>query len=361
MKKYKICVYAICKNESKFIKRWYESIKGADYICVLDTGSEDDSLKILKNLNIKVKQKIIKPWRFDTARNESMKLIPKDADICICLDIDEIMLPGWKEELYKIWNDKITRINYKYNWSFDENDKPIISFYANKIHKNGYYKWTHPVHEILSPIKEESSIVTDNIIINHYPDSTKSRSNYLPLLELSVKEDPTDDRNMHYLGREYMYYQKYNEAIDTLIKHLKLKKATWKDERAASMRFIARSYKNLNRTNESIMWYQKAIKEAPYLRDAYVELAMLEYELENYEEVYKNIKMALEIKNHEKTYINEVFSWNETPYDLISLACYYLNLLPESLYYLEIALKINPTNERLLNNQKIINKILNDK
>ena len=39
MKNYKICVYAICKNESKFIKRWYESIKGADYICVLDTGS----------------------------------------------------------------------------------------------------------------------------------------------------------------------------------------------------------------------------------------------------------------------------------------------------------------------------------
>ena len=94
MKKYKVCIYAICKNESKFIKRWYESIKGADYICVLDTGSEDDSLEILKKLNIKVKQKVIKPWRFDVARNESMKLIPKDADICICLDLDEIMLPG---------------------------------------------------------------------------------------------------------------------------------------------------------------------------------------------------------------------------------------------------------------------------
>ena len=39
MKKYKICVYAICKNEGKFIERWYNSIKDADYICVLDTGS----------------------------------------------------------------------------------------------------------------------------------------------------------------------------------------------------------------------------------------------------------------------------------------------------------------------------------
>lgn len=42
-----------------------------------------------------------------------------------------------------------------------------------------------------------------------------------------------------------MYYGKLNEAIDTLIYHLSLKSATWKDERAASMRFIARCYKYL--------------------------------------------------------------------------------------------------------------------
>ena len=44
-----------------------------------------------------------------------------------------------------------------------------------------------------------------------------------------------------------MYYKRYNEAIDTLLKHLKLKRATWKDERCASMRFIARCYKGLKR------------------------------------------------------------------------------------------------------------------
>ena len=29
MKKYKVCVYAICKNEEKFINRWVESMKEA--------------------------------------------------------------------------------------------------------------------------------------------------------------------------------------------------------------------------------------------------------------------------------------------------------------------------------------------
>lgn len=94
MKKYKICVYAICKNEEKFIERWYKSIKEADYIVVLDTGSTDNSIKKFKELGIKYETKTINPWRFDIARNESLKLIPEDTDICICLDLDEIMLPG---------------------------------------------------------------------------------------------------------------------------------------------------------------------------------------------------------------------------------------------------------------------------
>ena len=120
---------------------------------------------------------------------------------------------------------------------------------------------------------------TDEITVNHYPDSQKSRSCYLPLLELSVLENPLDDRNMHYLGREYMYYGKWNECIDTLINHLNLKSATWKDERSASMRFIARSYKNLNRPFEARMWLDKAIEETPHLRDPYMEYALLEYKI----------------------------------------------------------------------------------
>ena len=48
MKKLKICVYAICKNEEKFVDRWFNSMKEADEIYVLDTGSTDNSIKLLK-------------------------------------------------------------------------------------------------------------------------------------------------------------------------------------------------------------------------------------------------------------------------------------------------------------------------
>ena len=357
MKKYRVCVYAICKNEEKFVDRWFNSMKEADEIYVLDTGSTDNSIKLLKEKGVHVKQNKINPWRFDVARNISLDMVPNDVDICVCTDLDEVFLKGWREKLESVWNKDANRCRYTYNWSLDENDNPKVSFIYEKIHSRNNYKWIHPVHEVLEYEKEnENVVINEDIILNHYPDSTKSRSSYLPLLELSVKENPENDRNMHYLGREYMYYGKWNECIDTLIKHLNLKSSTWKDERCASMRFIARSYKNLGRVEESKMWYDKAINEAPYLRDSYVERGILEYELDNYKEASKYLNDALNINSHEKTYINEIFSWDNTIYDMLSICMFYLNRIDESLFYIDKAIDMEPNNERLINNKKIIKR-----
>lgn len=355
MKKYKVCVYAISKNEEKFVDRWYNSVKEADEIIVLDTGSTDKTIEKLKKHNIKVYQEEITPWRFDTARNKSLELVPKDTDICVCIDLDELIESGWRNKLEKLWDNKTTRLKYNYNWLLDENNKPQVNFYIEKIHSRNDYKWTHPVHEILENINNNEQIKTTNeITVNHYPDKNKSRSSYLNLLELSVKEDPTDDRNMHYLGREYMYNKRYEEAINTLIKHLTLEKATWKDERSASMRFISRCYRNLQRYDESKMWLEKAINETPYLREPYVEKAMLHYELKEWIQVVENLQKALIIETHEKTYINEIFAWNETIYDLLSIAYFNLGAKKLSLEYINKALEIAPNNERLINNKNII-------
>lgn len=349
----KICVYAISKNEEQFVDRWYEAIKDADAIYVLDTGSTDKTVEKLKNHNIHVFEHIINPWRFDNARNLSLDLVPGDADVCICLDLDEVMLPGWRSEIEKIWKKGTTRLRYIYNWSLDKDNKPKISFYSEKIHCRNNFRWVNPVHEILKYEGEEKQIYTDKVIINHYPDQSKSRSSYLPLLELSVQENPHNDRNMHYLGREYMYYGKWNEAIDTLIKHLKLKNATWKDERCASMRFIARCYKNLGRFDEAEMWLNKAINEAPYLRDPYVEMAILKYLMEDWSSIISYGEKALTITENAKTYINETFSWDETINDLLSIAYFNLHNIDKAIKNAEDALKINSNNERIKENLKI--------
>ncbi len=359
MKKYKVCVYAICKNEEKFVDQFMDSVNDADKVFVLDTGSTDNTVEKLKERGAIVETKEIKPWRFDVARNMSLDMVDEDTDICVCIDLDEVLLKGWRNKLEELWNDKITRLRYNYIWSFDKYHNPEVNFYIEKIHSRNNYKWTHPVHEVLTYTGEkEEFLTTDEITVEHYPDNNKSRSSYLPLLELSVKEDPDDDRNMHYLGREYMFYGKYNEAIDTLIKHLKLPRATWKDERCASMRFIARCYKYLKRYDEARMWTDKAISEAPYLRDPYMERALIEYELNNWDKVEEYTNKALKIEKSTKSYINEVFSWNHTPYDLLSLAYYYKGDYNKSLENINKALELSPDDERLLNNKKLIEEKL---
>ncbi len=360
MKKKKIYVYAISKNEEKFVDRWVHSMKEADAIYVLDTGSSDKTVSKLKELGVHVFEEDITPWRFDVARNHSLALVPEDADVCVCTDLDEVFLPGWRDTLEQIWQEDTTRLAYNYNWSLDEENRPLVNFYLEQIHARKNYQWTHPVHEVLTYLgkKEEKKITTNEITLNHYPDRTKSRSSYLPLLELSVEEDPEDDRNMHYLGREYMYYGMWEKAITTLKRHLSLKKATWKDERGASMRFIARCCGNLGKVEDAEKWYQNAMKETPYLRDPYMEYAIFCYEQNRYADIISYVGKALQIRSHPKTYINEVFSWDHTPYDLLSIAFFACQEYALSYTACKKALQISPDDERLQSNLESIEKKL---
>ncbi len=220
----KVCVYAIAKNEEKFAKRWAESMKEADEIYVLDTGSSDNTVKILEENGVNVFSKKIIPWRFDTARNESLALVPEDADICVCTDLDEVFDIGWRKNMENAWTKNTTRLKYRYVWNFNEDGSEGTVFYIEKAHSRKGYKWIYPVHEVLKCDNEKITLAKD-VQLNHFADINKPRSQYLPLLELAVKEDSENDRNMHYLAREYMFHRKYLKAIQTFEKHLNLKNA----------------------------------------------------------------------------------------------------------------------------------------
>ena len=354
MEKLKVVVYAISKNESKSVSRWVNSMKEADEIIVLDTGSEDNTVAKLKELGVKVYEHVFYPWRFDTARNESLSYVPKDTDICVCTDLDEVFEPGWREILEREWvKENPTRARYNFNWKLDEENRPCVNFWINKIHNRSDYHWHHPVHEILVSNKEEKEIEVP-ITLNHYPDATKSRGSYLPLLEISVAEEPDDDRNLHYLGREYMYYQKWDKCIETLHKHLACKNATWKDERCGSMRFLGRAYEAKGYLEEAENWWQRAIEEAPYLREGYIELANLYLKEERYEEAYNIMQKASSIKEKSKSYINEEFAWNDAFYDLFSLAVFYTGHYNEAISYVKSAIEMNPNEERYQKNLELM-------
>ncbi|MGI6013824.1 MAG: tetratricopeptide repeat-containing glycosyltransferase [Oscillospiraceae bacterium] len=356
MGKYKICVYAICKNEAQFVDRWMDSMSEADRVVVLDTGSTDDSVYRLQKRGAFVTQLTIVPWRFDYARNASLALVPTDMDICVCVDLDEVFLPGWRALLEAAWQPDTVQASYRYVWNFRPDGTEGVVFWTEKIHKNGVFHWVNPVHEVLSYTgnTEYKMVEIPGMQLEHHADPTKSRAQYLPLLELAVQEDPHNDRNMHYLGREYMFHGNWNAAIATLLRHLAMPEAVWTDERCASMRFLARCFRELGNRETAKQWLHRAVAEAPHLREPFTEMAQLLYEEENWEGVLYFTGEAIQITERPHTYICEAEAWGALPYDLRSLALFYTGQYVEARNTVEKALQYASQDLRLQENYRLM-------
>ena len=349
----KICVYAIAKNEEKFVDRWVHSMREADCICVLDTGSEDKTVELLADRGVRVRQEVIDPWRFDTARNRSMDLIPADTDICVCTDLDEIFRPGWRKLLEEAWTKGTEQLRYTYIWNFNERGEPGTSFLYEKIHAPGVFEWEHPVHEVLRRTDGKTGwkkAEAPEIVLEHHPDTEKSRAGYLELLELSVRESPEDDRNAHYLGREYMFRGRWDDAIAQLKAHLAMPAATWAPERCASMRFLSRCCLAKGDRREAMRWALRAAAEAPELREPWVQAQETAYAMEDWEGVVFYGERAVEIQEKSGTYINEDSAWGAYPWDAMAYACYRLGDMKRAVQATLRALAEEPDNRRLKNN-----------
>ena len=159
MSKYKICVYAISKNEEKFVDRWMDAVSEADMVVVLDTGSTDSTVEKLRERGAVVYVEKINPWRFDTARNKAMDYIPEDFDICVSNDLDEVFETGWREKLENAWKPCHTRARYMFTCSYHADGTPNKQFPMEKIHRRHGFRWVHPVHEVLKYSGEDKDSV----------------------------------------------------------------------------------------------------------------------------------------------------------------------------------------------------------
>ena len=357
MGKYKVYVYAICKNEEKFAARWMGSMAEADGVYVLDTGSDDNSAAALRALGARVETAVITPWRFDAARNRSLEMVPEDADICVCTDLDEVITPGWRERLEAAWQPGAGQARYKYVWAFREDGSEDVVFDGEKIHARSGFRWVNPVHEVLRregpPLP---AVYVTGMQVNHYPDASKSRAQYLPLLEAAVAEDPDNDRNVHYLGREYLFRGQYEKCLETLESHLRMPSAAWRDERCASCRYMARAWAALGRPDEQERCLLRAAAEAPHVREPWLDLARFYYGRAAWEGVLFACRRALDIASQPHTYICESACYGPLPWDLLSIACWRLGLWERAREAVTQALALAPDDQRLRRNRELMEK-----
>lgn len=357
MKPAKTCVYAIALNEIRHVDLFMQHCEGADLVLVCDTGSTDGTAQRLTELGATVYSVTQRPWRFDVPRNTALNLVPPDIDICLSIDLDEYLQPGWVDALQESWQQHqgaIDRISYDYIWNWNEDGTPGIRFFADKVHHRKNYHWRHPCHETLyyRGAGHERRVVIEGIKLHHHADPTKSRGQYLHLLKMAVEEEPSNDRMAHYYARELMFTAQWDLAIAEFQRHLALPTAQWREERCSSLRYIARCHKNKGELDHAMTWAVKATQEWPWSREPWLELARVANAARDWNTCYWAVRKCLEIKQRGMTYMSDGACWGVEPYDLGALAAYYAGLYTQALELGQQALDLNPTDVRLQNNMQ---------
>ena len=295
----RIGVYTICRNESKFVRKWLDSMycggKGADKAYVLDTGSEDNTVQLfadcIKDLGIpedwlKFETTTYEKFRFDIARNDNLNMIPDgdNLDALVQVDLDETMIEDfWTDVRNAIAeHPNFKKIHYLYAWNHDTNGNPKRVFWYDKVHPAKYVHWIHPVHEILlvdDPSREGVFRLDENkIYLHHWADGTKSRKFYLDLLELRSEEAPDDIYGLFYLMREHTFSDPSSiKALYAGIRgYTKILGGGLKDDMDCLPFFaitIGDIYKNLGLKEDAEFYYKRALEFAPKLRQPYISYA----------------------------------------------------------------------------------------
>ena len=339
----KIAVYTICKNEEKYVEKWYESSKEADYHILADTGSTDRTVEIARSLGITVVPLFISPFRFDDARNASLAVVPADADYCIALDVDEVLAPNWRKPLEDAFARGIDRPTYRRIEAFNPDGSVATEFDGFKVHRRSGIRWHYPIHEVPNwyDVREEVKERIDGFEIHHHQNKETSRKQYLPLLEMAVKENP-DARNLYYLGREQCFYKQNDKAKENLTKYLEI--SVFPQERAAACRLLGQID-----PDGAEEWFIKSTEEWAS-RESYLALANYYYLNKEWPECHLVAMKSLEFSEKPMSFLAENWAWGHMADDLVAVSAWQLGDFETALKHGLRALEISPDDERLQTN-----------
>lgn len=349
----KIAVYTIALNEEQFVDTWFNSVKEADYWLVADTGSTDATVSRLRALGVKCEVIHVRPWRFDLARNIALSLIPADVDICISMDMDEHMAPGWRSQLGAAWQPGTTRVRHTYHTHYAGRDTPpSLTYFADKIHARLGYTWKRPVHETVYALGSEHVITVADLVQHHVPDSNKSRGQYLHLLQLSHEENPTCAQTLFWLAREHAHMNQTDQASEHFLKLLNMEHV-WHLEKSESERWLAKL-----QPHRQLEWLRRSVATAPERREPWRDLAQYYYAHGQWASCYAACVEALQITQKTGTYLDTTDVWGAQLDDLAAVSSWNLGLKDKCLAYAEQAVRLSPQDDRLQNNLNVIRQSL---
>jgi tetratricopeptide (TPR) repeat protein len=336
----KVGIYALAKNEAKHAAAWAESCADADVRVVTDTGSTDGTQGILVQQGVTVCNGYVCPWRWDDAHNLSLNHLPPDVDIAIRLDLDERILPGWREAVERAWTGEVNNLRYQYAWSLKPDGSPGLVFYCDRVHARHGFRWAQATHEgLMCWTGDKVQAIAEGLEVHHHREPGKVHKSDLTLLRVAVREAPGDARAQWYLARE-MSYAGLPEAAAEFLAYLKMPGGQ------ATERAYARRYLYLVTQDERQL--HQATEECPGEPDAWEALSLARYRQQRWQECYEFATRAIEAGDP-GTHATDPDAKGRA-YDLASVSAWELGKRPEALTLARQAATMLPADVRIRQN-----------
>lgn len=225
----RLSVAMIVKNEEAMLARCLDSVKDADEIIIVDTGSVDKTRDIAQEYTDKVYYSM---WCDDFAHSRNFALLQATGNWVLSIDADEVLEEGGIEKIRQLLFTTKNAIGI--NMVAANN-----SYHVPRLFRNiPSVQWEGRIHEIINVRDFDKCDV--KITYGSSPAHVLDPRRNIRILEKSHEDDPENTRIMFYLGREYGYYKEWEKAEGILEKYLLT--ATWLPEKADAHFMLALCY-----------------------------------------------------------------------------------------------------------------------
>ncbi len=374
----KFSIVLIARNEAKVLPRLFESLKDfkarGGEVCLVDTGSKDETAKIARDWGCKVEEvgdkyrhvitkkesddinarfvvggeeELVKEgdsyFDFASARNyvaslASNKMVSfADADeVFTKLDIDLI-------------NTHIDlgadQFEYEFVFAHDVDGNPSISFVQSKMYNRDKIKWVGIIHEVLMGDGNRVFLEPNVFRLEHWQNQETNRGGYLRGLAVDCFNHPDNDRNSHYLAREMMWCGRPKSALKEFERHVAMNR--WPSERSQSLVFMGDCHGKLGDPDSQVAAYSQAFHIEPRRREPLLRLAGFYRSINSPLAVDAYATAALEIP-WDGFYANNKADYEYVPHEFLYWAKGWLGDQAGAQKHLLECLKWQPTNPKWL-------------
>ena len=256
----------IVKNEAEVLARCLDSVKGADELIIVDTGSEDNTIEIAKRYTDKVYDDFTWCDSFEKARNHALK--KATGDWVLSIDADEFLHDMSEVREAIRLADEAQALAVDVTLLAEDNGQ--AHFFPRLFKRCDQVWWNGAIHNHLSVRGERIGNV--RITYGYSPAHHKDPNRAMRILEKECK-DPTKIRELYYLGREYYYRKRFEDAVTILGRYVQ--KSTYLAEKADAFLMMSRCYWALGLGEDARDACLQAIKINSHFKEAILHMSQL--------------------------------------------------------------------------------------